>query len=178
MVLQISQVSCNQDALRGGKTTLHPPQCVWACRHSSKTVQPTFPPQCSGKYQRGGNVRTRRPLRTRKACMCRCPTPKRSAAGGWIYCISAGAQDSQLQTFPRGSDELNFVYHVRACRAERLTAPRTLSCTTCLFPQETLLAWQAPGAFGLLSVTCTHWHHHCIILRKTAPVLLLLIKTV
>jgi len=33
---------------------------------------------------------------------------------------SAGAQGSRLQTFPRGSNEPNFGYHVRACKVERL----------------------------------------------------------
>jgi hypothetical protein len=122
-----------------------------------------LPPHRSGKYPRGGSVRTRRPLHTRKACMCRGPTPKRSAAGGRIYCVSADAQGSQLQTFPRGSDELNFGYHVSACHSH---GPRAVSrgkpCHHCMYQER----WTSLGRHTRICIITVLYttHHSCALL--------------
>ena len=85
-----------------------PPHSASGPAERASTVQPTLLPPRSGNYPRGKSVRTRRSLPTRK----RVSVAQTERCGRPDHCASVGEQDRQLQTFPRGSNELNFGYHV------------------------------------------------------------------
>ena len=63
------------------------------------------------------------------------PAPKQSAVRVRIKPCKRWRTDQTVQTFPRGSDELNFGYHVRT---------KPLTCTTSRPSRETLSAMRVP----------------------------------
>jgi hypothetical protein len=115
MVRQISRVSCTQVALRRGVTTHLP-----TVRLGLQSARLQFNQR---SYRHVVEI-----IRGVKACARGVPYPHASEWVSWSvaqaervgrpdHCASAGAQGRQLKTFPRGSNELNFGYHVSVCHS-------------------------------------------------------------
>ncbi len=108
-------------------------------------------------YPRGKSVHTRRSQPTRKRVGVAVRRPKQSAVEGLIKLCKGGRTGQTVQTFPRGSNELNFGYHVRAVRRSSSTPPILVSRTTSRFPHETLSAMHVPEP------RTSHGHMHALV---------------
>jgi hypothetical protein len=167
MVLQISRVSCTQGALRRGTTTHPPTVCLGLQSAQLQFNQRSY--RCIVESIRGVKACARGVPYPHASEWVSRSIAQSDRCGRPDHCASAGAQGRQLQTFPRsvrrsgerrastspsttpvlvrGSDELNFGYHVSEWHSHE---PRSS------FPPETPSELHAPRASDFSRLTCTH----------------------